>query len=226
MFDLFIQSIGFSVCHQLPARSLHFGDIIIPICSRCSGIYTGFFISAVILFILFRKKENDLPPLYILVILLIFFLSTIIDGIASYAGFYETNNIIRFITGFLCGASIVVIVYPIFVFQYYKNSKKEKIFRRPYKFVIFLIGLSVFAAITLFRISFLGSFYYYFSILSVIFTFYAINLVMVLLVPFFSQKATRLWSKYLILPSAISLVLVSIEIFIAFKIHQILNALQ
>ncbi len=226
MFDFFIQSIGFSVCHQLPSRSLHFGDMIIPICSRCSGIYIGFFISAVILFILFRKRENDLPPLYILVVLIIFFLSTITDGIGSYAGLYETNNTIRFITGFLCGASIMVIVYPIFIFQYYKYSRKEKIFKRPYKFVIFIIALAAFAALTLFRINFLGSFYYYFSIFTVIFTFYAINLVMVLLVPFFSLKANRLWSKYLILPSAISLVLASGEIFVAYKIHQILNALQ
>ena len=137
MFDIFIQSIGFSVCHQLSARSLHFGDIIIPICSRCTGIYTGFFISALVLLILFRKKENDLPPLYIMIILIIFFLSMIIDGAGSYLGLYETNNIIRFITGLLSSASIMVILYPIFVFQYYQNSKKEKIFKNPYKFIIF-----------------------------------------------------------------------------------------
>lgn len=226
MLDFFIQSIGFSVCHQLPTRSFHFGDIIIPICSRCTGIYIGFFISAVILFILFRKKENGLPPPYILFILIVFFLSTIIDGAGSYLGLYETNNIIRFVTGFICGASIMVILYPVFIFQYYQNSKKDKIFKNPYKFVIFIIILAVFAVLTLFRIKFLGSFYYYLSIFSVIFTFYAINLIMVLLVPFFSQKASRLGSKHLILPSAISVVLLSIEIFVAYKLHQILATLQ
>ncbi len=226
MFDFFIQSVGFSVCHQLQARSLHFGDIIIPICSRCTGIYAGFFISAVILFILFRKKENGLPPLYILIILIIFFMSMIIDGAGSYLGLYETNNIIRFITGFLSGASVMVILYPIFVFQYYKNSKTEKIFKKPSKFIVFIIVLSVFAALTLFRIDFMGLFYYYLSIFSVLFTFYAVNLVMVLLVPFFSQKAVRLGSKYLILPSIISVALMSIEIFASYKLHQVLNALQ
>ncbi len=179
-----------------------------------------------ILFILFRKKENGLPPLYILIILIIFFMSMIIDGAGSYLGLYETNNIIRFITGFLSGASVMVILYPIFVFQYYKNSKTEKIFKKPSKFIVFIIVLSVFAALTLFRIDFMGLFYYYLSIFSVLFTFYAVNLVMVLLVPFFSQKAVRLGSKYLILPSIISVALMSIEIFASYKLHQVLNALQ
>lgn len=30
-----------SVCHQLPSRSLHIGDIPLAICDRCSGIYSG-----------------------------------------------------------------------------------------------------------------------------------------------------------------------------------------
>lgn len=226
MFDFFIQSIGFSVCHQLQVRSLHFGDIIIPLCSRCTGIYTGFFISAVILLILFRKKENGLPPLYILIILIIFFLSMIIDGAGSYLGLYETNNIIRFITGFMSGTSIMVILYPIFVFQYYRDSKTEKVFKNPSKFIIFIIALAVFAVLTLFRINILGPFYYYLSIFSVLFTFYTVNLIMVLLLPFFSQKAMRLVSRHLIIPSVIALVLLIIELFAAYKFHQVLNALQ
>ena len=131
MFDSFIEVIGFSVCHQLSSRSLMIGGIILPICSRCSGIYTGFIITAVILFIMYRKKENGLPPLYVLVILGLFFLSALIDGIASNFGLYETNNNIRFITGFLCGSSIMIILYPIFTFQYYRQSKAKRIFNRP-----------------------------------------------------------------------------------------------
>ena len=187
-------------------------------------IYRVFYISISLAYIIQEKRKwpaatlyNDYPdylfPVYG------------IDGAGSYLGLYETNNIIRFITGLLSGASIMVILYPIFVFQYYQNSKKEKIFKNPYKFIIFIIILAVFAALTLFRINFLGSFYYYLSIFSVLFTFYAINLVMVFLVPFFSQKANKLLSKHLILPSVISVVLLIIEIFVAYKFHQVLNTL-
>jgi uncharacterized membrane protein len=222
VFDSLIKIIGFSVCHQLPSRSLVIDNIILPICSRCSGIYTGFFITAVILFIIYRKKESDLPPLYILIILSLFFLSNIIDGIASNFGLYNTNNNLRFITGFLCGSSIIIITYPIFVFQYYKESKKEKFFKRPSKLIIYLLLAMTFITITLLRLNFLGHFYYYLVTFSVLFTFYFINLVIVLLIPLFSQKAYRLASKHLILPSIIAIALSLIELLVSYWFHKLI----
>ena len=218
-----MEIIGFSVCHQLDSRSLIFGNIISPLCSRCAGIYIGFFISAIILFLMFRKKHSELPPLYVLIILAVFFLSTIIDGLASYLGLYMTNNIIRFSTGFLCGASIMAVLYPVFNYQYYKDPLKEKIFRRPFTFIIFVLSLIVFIIFTLFRFDFLGGFYYYLSSLSVVFTFFFVSLVMAYLIPFFSQKADRLFSKYLIIPIVIALVLAAVELFIAYKFHELMN---
>ena len=223
MFDSFIEIIGFSVCHQLPSRSLIIGSIILPICSRCSGIYTGFIITAVFLFIIYRKKENGLPPLYVLVILGLFFLSAVIDGIASNFGLYETNNNIRFITGFLCGSSIMIILYPIFTFQYYRQSKAKRIFNRPGEFMIYILIIAAFIAVTLIRLDFTGRFYYYFVTFSIFFTFYFINMVLILLVPPFSQKATRLASKYLILPSIIAIVLSSIELFGSYWFHRFIS---
>ena len=220
MLDFLIEIIGFSVCHQLPSRSLYIGNIILPVCSRCSGIYIGFFTAAIVLFIMFRKKENDLPPLYILVIFAFFFLSTIIDGIASNFGIYNTNNNLRFLTGFLCGASIMGIIYPIFTFQYYKKSKNEKIFKKPLKLIIYFLILAVFITVTLIGFNFLGYFYYYLSAFSIVFTFYFINLVIALLIPPFSQRAHRLASKYLILPSIISIALSSLEILVFYRFHR------
>ncbi len=225
MLDFLIDTLGFSVCHQLSARSLAIGNIVLPICSRCSGIYIGFTITGVILFIMFRKKENDLPPPYALIILGLFFLSTIVDGIASNFGLYNTNNNLRFITGFLCGSSIMTIIYPVFVFQYYKKSKKENIFKRPLKFIIYTLIITVFITVTLLRLSFLGHFYYYLSAFSILFTFYFINLVIMLLIPCFSQKALRLASKYLILPSTLSAALSLLELFVSYYFHRLIVTL-
>ena len=108
-------NIGFSVCHQIPERTLHFGKIFRPVCSRCSGIYIGFLVSIIFLFLTFRKKESDLPPVYVMVFAAVFILSTIADSILSYFGVYQTNNTLRLITGYLFGAGIAVIIYPIFV---------------------------------------------------------------------------------------------------------------
>ncbi len=217
--------VGFSVCHQLDSRSLAFGDIVTPVCSRCAGIYIGFMAAAVILFIMFRRKQNDLPPLYVLIILSIFFLSTIIDGLASYSGLYATNNIIRFSTGFLCGVAIMVVLYPIFNFQYYRESIKERIFKRPASFIVFITILIVFIVLTLFRFDFLGNFYYYLSGISVIFTFFFVSLVMMFLIPPFTGQAEKLFSRHLILPAALALILTIVEIFIAYKMHRLMARL-
>jgi len=222
MFDSLIEIIGFSVCHQFSSRSLAIGSIILPICSRCSGIYTGFIITAVILFIMYRKKESDLPPPYVLIILALFFLSTIIDGIASNFGLYNTNNNLRFITGFLGGSSIMIIIYPIFIFQYYRQPKKGGIFKKPGEFIIYIMIVTAFIAITLPRFNFMGYFYYYFIPFSVLFTFYFINMVLVLLIPLFSQKAYRLASKYLILPSIIAITLSLIELLAFYWFHRLI----
>ncbi|MDD5622703.1 MAG: DUF2085 domain-containing protein [Actinomycetota bacterium] len=219
MFNSLIEIIGFSVCHQLSSRSLIIGKIVMPVCARCSGIYAGFIITAIILLVMYRKKENGLPPLYVIVILALFFLSALIDGIASNFGIYETNNNLRFITGFLCGSSIMIILYPIFTFQYYRQSKTKRIFNSPCQFIIYILIITVFILVTLIRFDFMGSFYYYFVIFSILFTFYFINMVLVLLVPPFSQKADRLASKYLILPSIIAIALSSMELLGSYWFH-------
>jgi len=194
-----------------------------PVCARCCGFYSGFFVAAVILFIFFRKKESDLPPKYILAILGIFSLSFVIDGIASNSGIYNTNNNLRFITGTLFGLSIITILYPVLTFQYYKNAKREKLFGSPYKFIIFLAVIIVFMIITLLRLGFLGRFYYYFTALSILFTFYFINLTLFLMIPAFSKKAENLMSRYLILPSVLSFAFSSIELYADYMLHKIIN---
>ncbi len=221
MINYLIEQIGFAVCHQIPSKSLTFGNITLPICARCSGIYMGFLVTAIILFLFYKKRESSLPPLWVMVILIIFILSTIIDGFLSYLNLMPTNNNIRFITGFLCGSGIMAIVCPIFVFQYYEETNNRRIFKRPLNFIIYIVIISSFITLTLLRFNALGNFYYYFSIFAVVFTFYFINLVMVLLAPFFAQKSSKLMSKYLLLPSISALSLMAFELFVSYKIHEI-----
>jgi len=226
MINILIEKIGFSVCHQLPSRSLNIGNLYLPVCARCTGIYIGFLVSAVILFLMFRKKENDLPPAYITIILFLFILSTVINGVLSYFTPLSTSNNVRLVTGFLCGSSIMAIIYPIFTFQYYEESKDKRIFSRPIKFIIYLAILMIFIVVILARISFLGHFLYYLTAFSIIFTFYFVNLLIIFLIPPFSQRARNLLSKYLVLPSVISISLLTLELFLFYKFHQFLLNLK
>ncbi|MCL4415948.1 MAG: DUF2085 domain-containing protein [Actinobacteria bacterium] len=220
--NLMIDRLGASVCHQIPERSLKMGGLILPICARDSGIYIGFFICAIFMFLIFRQRESELPPLYILIILIIFILSTIVDGLLSYLFVIETNNIARFTTGFLAGSSIMAVIYPIFNYQYYKDSYNIRIFVSPIKFIFFIAVDALIIFITLLQIGFLKYFYYYLSAVAVIFTFYFVNLIIILLIPIFSRKAPRLFSKYLVLPAVLALILSSVELFALYKLHAFL----
>ena len=217
--NFIVNNLGASVCHQIPERSLKMGGFILPICSRCCGIYIGFFICAIFMFLIFAKRESDLPPLYILIILIIFILSTVADGSLSYFSVIETNNIARSITGFLSGSATMAIIYPIFNYQYYRNSYNIRIFASPLKFIFFIAANALVIFITLLQLRFLNYFYYYLSAVSVIFTFYFVNLLIILLFPVFSRKAPGLFSKYLVLPTILALILSSLELLASYKLH-------
>ena len=218
-------SIGFSVCHQLTERCLNFGSTVMIICARCQGIYLGFLISAVIMFALYRKRQSGLPPAWAFIILAIFVASTFIDGFLSYLSITPTNNVIRFITGFLCGSSIMAVIYPVFVFQYYENTIPDKILDTPRHWLIYLGGLAAAVVITMARFEFMAAFFYYLTAFSVLFTFYMVNLVVALLVPRLSQKAGKLFSRYLIIPSLAALVLSGLELYVFFLLHKVTEQL-
>ena len=40
-------ALGSLVCHQIPARSFHYGAIQLPVCARCIGIYGGAAVASV-----------------------------------------------------------------------------------------------------------------------------------------------------------------------------------
>jgi len=219
----FIDRLGFSVCHQLPVRTLLFGKILMPVCARCTGIYIGFLFTIVFLFIVFRKRESDLPPVYVIVAAVVFILSAIVDGFFSYLGFYNTNNIIRIITGYMFGAGISIIIYPVFVHQYFKNFQRKKIFYSYKQFIYFIIFSFFSILLQILSPSWLGTFFYYLNGFSVIFTFYFSNLTLFLLIPGFSQKTKKLFSRQLIFPSVLALAATLLELYISYKLHVFLS---
>jgi|RhiMetdeSRZDD1v2_1073273.scaffolds.fasta_scaffold04514_10 Predicted membrane protein (DUF2085) len=49
LFSLFVYVAGSVVCHQLPERSFHLWAAQMPVCARCTGIYFGAALAAIIL---------------------------------------------------------------------------------------------------------------------------------------------------------------------------------
>ena len=93
-----------SGCHNLPERSFFYNGNIFPICSRCTGVSIGLIIGY--LFLVLFLVINNFSNITFTNILLFGLASSIPMGIDWGIQFYFkiiSNNLRRFVTGFICG---------------------------------------------------------------------------------------------------------------------------
>ncbi len=110
-----MDAIGYAVCHRIASHSVFIGDRQLPLCARCLGMYLGTL--AGLGFAFSRRRQGGFPPLRLQLVLGVFFLAFVIDGINSYAGFfraapllYTPQNWLRLVTGTLLGLSMGVML--------------------------------------------------------------------------------------------------------------------
>ena len=84
---MFLTRIGSAVCHRMAERSFLWGQGTMPLCARCTGIYVG------VLLALFTAVTG-------------LTLTIGIDGLGSYFGFWESNQLLRVLSGSLVGAVV------------------------------------------------------------------------------------------------------------------------
>jgi uncharacterized membrane protein len=113
-------AVGYAICHQIPARTIHINEVPLPLCARCTGIYLGALLAIVGLTVTGRYRNVDLPALPILILLISFIGMLGIDGINSYLSLfpgapylYEPQNWLRLTTGTFHGLAMAVIVFPV-----------------------------------------------------------------------------------------------------------------
>lgn len=196
MIDLFLK-IGSSVCHQLGERSLHLGEYVLPVCARCTGIYISFFISFI--YLIFTKGYRGNKPFKIreTLFMVICLLPLMVDGVGSYIGFWQSNNLLRIITGSLAG--FVVLPFMVLIYNFSPQYKNDKyIFKKS--FHIYLIG---FIAVSLGALLYLGVFdslyYIIYIVISLGIVIYYSSIFCVIIKLLFS----KLSDKYIILISII-----------------------
>ncbi len=93
---------GDSQCHQKESRSILLNGNQMPFCARCVAIYT--FMAVGIALTVFPRmphydRINNLKAWWLIVALV----PLGIDGVGQLLGFCESTNLVRFITGGLCG---------------------------------------------------------------------------------------------------------------------------
>jgi uncharacterized membrane protein len=101
---------GFSyLCHQIPERSFHLGAQKFGVCSRCTGLYSGFALAALVYPLTRSLKRTDTPRLLWLVLAA---LPLAIDFSLGYFSLWQNTHLSRFVTGALLGSVTVFYIVP------------------------------------------------------------------------------------------------------------------
>ena len=153
--DYKIDALGFGVCHQISTHSFFAGDHQLPLCSRCSGIYLGA-LSSLILLMGLRPRARKLPVKGMALLLGLFFLAMILDGVNSTlqtfgAGVWQTTNLIRIITGALAGVAVAFIFYPVFNMSLWNSeaSRQERTLEQPFELAAYLVAAGILVALVI-----------------------------------------------------------------------------
>ena len=102
------------LCHQRPDRSFFYKGHQFPLCARCTGLVIG---------TIFYVTYSFLIPIHysyhLLLLSIVLHIPYIADGTTQYLGLRESNNTLRFVTGFIgaIGLIIMVRIFKIIIFQ-------------------------------------------------------------------------------------------------------------
>ena len=97
------------VCHQIPERSFHVAGHQFAVCSRCTGLYSGFAIAGLI-YPLARSLKRARTPRQLWLFLAP--LPVVIDFSLTYFGIWQNTHATRFLTGALLGSVAVFYIMP------------------------------------------------------------------------------------------------------------------
>jgi uncharacterized membrane protein len=118
-----VYSMGDRLCHQRADRSLFINGNQMPFCTRCTAIWLGLAIGLGFM-VLYAIELNE--KFFVAIILSLIPIG--VDGIGQLFGFWESTNVIRFITGLLagmvCGVAIGVIIDEVKTIRISKDNKK------------------------------------------------------------------------------------------------------
>src|SRR5438094_2331212 len=97
------------VCHQIPERSLRLAGHQFAVCSRCTGLYTGFAVAALSYPLAHPLTRTDAPRRRWLILAAV---PLLIDFSLTYFGVWSNTHLTRFPTGALLGVVAVFYVMP------------------------------------------------------------------------------------------------------------------
>ena len=147
-FFNYIFSVGSGLCHQIPARSLFFNDVQLPLCARCTGIYVGFITAFLILAFTYRSmtRQGGLSRFFYPVAAVLV-LPMVYDGFSSYLGFRATTNGLRLVTGAAFGAALAPIIYALIADALMARGEEAKVLGDISSRVLYLCAVPLTVAV-------------------------------------------------------------------------------
>lgn len=97
------------VCHQIPERSFHLAGHKLGVCSRCTGLYSGLALAALVYPLVRSLKRTDTPGIFWL------FLAAVplaIDFSLGYFNIWHNTHLSRFMTGALLSSVASFYIIP------------------------------------------------------------------------------------------------------------------
>jgi uncharacterized membrane protein len=96
----FIYAVFAPTCHQIPSRCFHIFGHPMAVCSRCMGIYAGFFLGTVVFPFIRGFSAPSFPRARAIIL---FSVPMAIDVAGHLSGMWSSSNATRFLTGVLWG---------------------------------------------------------------------------------------------------------------------------
>ena len=126
------------ICAQIASHSFYPGGERLPLCARNTGIYLGFCMTLIGLFIMGRGRAHRFPAQMVLGVLVAGVLLLVIDGVNSFLldlglpHLYQPQNVLRLLTGLLTGMAMAAIILPVlngFCWRDYDDSQTIRSWR-------------------------------------------------------------------------------------------------
>ena len=91
------------ICHRIPERSFFIKGHQFPVCARCTGFYTGLAV-----FLIYNYIYGIDYSLSLFVLSIILLIPAAVDGFTQLFELRESNNNLRFVTGFIGGIGLII----------------------------------------------------------------------------------------------------------------------
>ena len=127
-----LRALDGGICAQLPTHSFFPGGQRLPLCSRNTGIYMGYSITFIALYLRGRLRATEFPRWPIALVLILFILALAVDGFNSLfldlhlPHLYAPDNLLRLTTGLLTGTAMACFLIPITNVTLWKYPNQQR----------------------------------------------------------------------------------------------------